>query len=123
MDWRVFQPFFRASTSNRLRFAFTLSSMTRASREFRFVANFDVSMFPRFDDADCYYHQLREANPAKARWEAPDIILEEKLTPTGHHMLEPGGASDAASADSKIRVEYETALFSSQCIASDFDEL
>lgn len=60
----------------------------------------------KFYDSGVARMQLREANPAKARWEAPDIILEEKLTPTGHHMLEPGGASDAASADSKIRVEY-----------------
>jgi alpha 1,3-glucosidase len=51
--------------------------------------------------------QIREANPAKARWEAPDIILEDKLTPTGHQVLEPGGSHSAAPADS-FRVEYIT---------------
>ena len=46
--------------------------------------------------------QIREANPAKARWEAPDIVLDEKLTPAGHRLLD---SNDEASAASAMRIE------------------
>lgn len=39
----------------------------------------------------CDRCQVREANPAVARWEAPDIVLEEQLVPVGHTLTDADG--------------------------------
>jgi len=43
--------------------------------------------------------QVREANPATPRWEAPDIVLEDQLTLVEPRLMAADEPSPAASAD------------------------